>query len=231
MAACRAWTFTVVALLLAGSVTLPAGGDDQPRRRRPIARGTQQPCTDNAPRVIDDIYQQVLDRSADESSAPITQDLAGGRKTVRQTVAELAKSAEYKERFLWRPAVEQLYRRLLGRDADPEGLRVFTDKASREGLGSVARDIMQSDEYRRRGSNATALRDDGTDFEPAVRSLYIHILARDPDEAGLRSLSDLASQQGFDAAIDRMINSEEYMRQYGEDGVPGRGARFCRSQL
>lgn len=232
MSGSSATIVALVALLFANGTALAGEESDQWRRRRPVPRGTsgrQQPCTDNAPRVIDDIYQQVLERSADQSSAALTQDLAGGRKTVRATVAELAKSAEHKERFFWQPAVQNIYRRLLGRDPDPEGMRVFTDKARNQGIESVARDIMASDEYKQRGGSSTQAVDDRAAYEPGVRSLYRHVMGREPDEGGLRSLIELASMYGIDAVVDHMIASEEYTRLYGDDAVPGRAARYCGS--
>jgi hypothetical protein len=242
-----------------------------------FAAQQQQNCISSAPQVVDDIYQQVLERSADPASAELTQALAAGRMTVRDVVARVAKSPEYAERFFWQPvvsalytqvmrrdpsqqelrdttadlaaghrrlpdviarvarraarddeeAVRLLYRRLLGRDADPDGLRTYTEMARRDGIEAVGRDIVASAEYQQRTRGAEVPRDDAAAYERAVRSLYRHVLARDPDPEGLRDLTRVAANDGLDAVVDRLVNSREYQRSYGDNVVPGRGVRYC----
>ena len=253
---------------------------------RAVRRGTPPPsataaaqgnCIASAPQVVDDVYQQVLERPADQASAGLAQELAAGRVTVRDIVAQVAKSPEHAERFYWQPiisavyrqvmkrdanqqelretaanlaagqrqlpdviarvarraadndedAVRILYRRLLGREADPEGLRGFTDQARREGIESVARDLVASAEYKQRAGSAGVLGEDTAAYEAAVRALYRHVLGRDPDPNGLRSLTQVAAGRGFDAVVDRMVASSEYERLFGNNVVPGRGVRYC----
>lgn len=239
--------------------------------------GQQGDCVSSAPKVVDDIYQQVLERSADEASASLTQDLAAGRATVREIVARVAKSDEHEERFFWQPlvrniyqqvmrrepneqelrdtasalaagrrqpaevvarvaaratnndeeAVRILYRRLLGREADEQGLRGFTDLARREGIEAVARDMIASPEYKQRAGTSGIPGQDAALYQSAVRSLYRHVLGRDPDPDGLEDLTRIAMGSGFDAVIDRMIASSEYTQMYGDDTVPGRRIRYC----
>ena len=198
-------------------------------RRDPATSGTtgRQDCTASAPQVVDDVYQQVLERSADEASGAMTQALASGRMTVRDVVRELATSPEHAERFFWQPSVQNLYRTLLGRDADPEGLQVFTAKARTSGLGAAQRDIMASPEYQQKGTSAGAPTDSTAAYEAGVRSLYRHLLGRDPDPVGLRDLTQTAMRNNFDAVIDRMLTSAEYQRLVGDNGVPGRTITYC----
>lgn len=256
-------------------------GRQQPRPAvpRPAERvgtsGLRQDCTSNPAQIVDDVFQQVLERPADPASASMTQALASGSMTVRQIVAQVAKSPEHAEKIFWQPmvstiyrqvlnrdpdaqelrqtatdlasgrrqlhdviartaeragrgdeeAVRILYRRLLGREADPQGLRGFTDLARREGLEAVAREIIASPEYRQQSRAASS--QDAAAYEDAVRSLYRHVLGRDPDPAGIRDLTQVAMARGFDAVVDRMIGSAEYERLYGDDVVPGRGVRYC----
>lgn len=255
----------------------------RPRRRwdpPPPATNSadQQNCTTSAPQVVDDIYQQVLERPADQASAGFSQELASGRATVRDIVARVAKSDEHADRFFWQPlvsaiyrrilhrepspeelrdtasqlalgqrqlpeviartaaratdnqedAVRILYRRLLGREADEQGLRAFTDLARREGIEAVARDIVASREYRQHTGASGVRPEDAAIYEAAVQSLYRHLLGRDPDPAGLQHLTRVAMASGFDAVIDRMIGSSEYAQLFGSNTVPGRGrARYC----
>jgi hypothetical protein len=227
--------------------------------------------------VVDDIYKQVLERPADQSTAPLTQALAAGRMSVRDIVARVAKSPEHAERFFWQPvvsavyqqilqrppsdeelrlgssflsagrgrllefvartatraannkedAVRILYQRLLGRDPDPAGLRIYTEMAERDGIEAVATSIVNSREYGERTGADRVPNQDVTAYERAVQSLYRHVLGRDPDPAGLRDLTRIAATNGFDGVVDRMVRSAEYERLFGDNGVPGRNTRYC----
>ena len=233
-------------------------------------------CESNAARIVDEIYQQVLERSADQASAGMTQSLASGQATVRDIVAQLAKSEEHAGRYFWRPvttsvyrqvlnrepneeelrqtsselesgqrqlidvigltarraansdeeAVRILYRRLLGREADEQGLRGFTELARREGIEAVARDIVASPEYQHKGGRS-ALHIDDVAWENAVKALYRHVLDRDADAAAVRSFSRIAADQGFGAVVDAIVTGADYDRLYGNNVVPGRGSRYC----
>jgi hypothetical protein len=262
-------------------------GDVRGGRRRAIDRnpapssgGTAgQDCTSSAAQVVDDVYQQVLERPADQSTAQLTQDLAAGRITVRQIVAQVAKSSEHAERFFWQPivsavyrqvmrreptqeeirlgaadlasapgrlpefvartatravnnnqdAVRVLYQRLLGRDPDESGLRVYTEMAQRDGIEAVARSIVNSAEYRQAAGSGRVANADLAAYENAVKSLYRHLLGRDPDPAGLRDLTRIAVERSFNLVVDRMVASQEYTQLYGDHVVPGRNSRYCGS--
>jgi hypothetical protein len=204
-------------------------GQNRRNPRSPIAApATTAECVSNPARVVDDVYQQVLERSADEASAGMTQALASGRMTVRDIVAQVAKSPEHGEQFFWKPAVSALYRRLLGREADAEGLESFTQLARRDGLQAVDRAIVYSPEFAQRGKPIAMANGYESEYQAGVRSLYRHVLGRDPDPAGLADLTRIAERQGFDAVVDRMVASAEYMQLYGTDVVPGRPVRYCR---
>lgn len=192
-----------------------------------MGTSAQGDCVSSAPRLVDDIYQQVLERSADRSSASLTEGLASGRLTIRDVVRQVASSSEHADRFFWQPAVRALYERLLGREPDPQGLRTYTEMASKEGIPAVRRAIMASAEYKHRGGANATTSEETSAYEAGVRSLYRHLLGRDADPVGLRDLTAIAARDGFDAVIDRIISSEEYGRLYGDDVVPGRGARYC----
>jgi hypothetical protein len=263
---------SVRVLAIALLVFLPAGWSAAANQAQ-----RQRDCVTNPAQVVDDIYQQVLERPADTASAGLTQALESGRLTVRDIVLQVAKSEEHARRFYWQPivgevyrqvlgrtatdaelregatrlssdgstlpefiahtatraanneegAVRILYRRLLGRDPDPAGLNAFTDLSQRRGIEAVAREIVASPEYRRRAGAGGLPTEDLAAYESAVRSLYRHLLGRDPDPAGLRNLTRIAAAQGAEAVIDRMITSPEYARQYGTDQVPGRNVRYC----
>jgi Ca2+-binding EF-hand superfamily protein len=120
----------------------------------PSTTWAQQPCTSDARRVVDEIYRHMLERGADPASAGWVTRLETGT-TVRAIVREIAKSSEHAQRF-YNPsegavaherAVATLYRHILGRQADPGGLRTFTQAAMNEGLGAVVDAIVNSTEY------------------------------------------------------------------------------------
>ena len=239
----------------------------------PIAARAQ--CSPNAAQVVDDVYQQILERPADPAAGRFVQALGTGELSVRDVVAAVAKSDEHRVRFFLRPvvigvyremmrrdpspaelqsaaseldgggesvdhfvahtalravnnrpdAVRMLYVMLLGREPDPIGLRNYTEAAQQQGLEAVAESLMQSQEYRARTRDNTAM------FEPGVRALYQHLLGRQPDPSGLQQSMQLASVYGLDAVVDRIIGSREYLQQFGQDAVPGRRPmRFCGSE-
>ena len=252
---------TLPALLLILLVNAPAFG--------------QEPCVTSAPQVVDDVYQQVLERSADQGSAELSQRLASGQLVVRDVVGILANSQEYASRFFWpsivveayrqileRPptgeemriatsalashqlttetlvadlatraanndpeSIRVIYRRLLGRDPDPEGLNAYRQLAQRDGLTAVTRRIVSSPEYRAR---AMANPQNMSAYAQSVRAMYRHLLDREADPEGLRALSELALVYGPKGPIDRMLGSAEYRDKFGGYGIPGRdGATFC----
>jgi len=138
----------------------------------PSAASAQQPCTTDARRVVDELYRHMLERGADPGSAGWVTRLQSGT-TVREIVRELAKSTEHSQRF-YNP-----------------------------GEGAVA-------------------------HERAVANLYRHILGRQADPAGLSALTQTAMNQGLEAVVDRIVNSREYNQTLGDWGVPGSGGiRYC----
>jgi hypothetical protein len=240
------------------------------------------PCTNNAGEIVDALYRQILERAPDNSSSALVQQLATGRGTVRQAVAELARSPEHRAR-LWEPIVEStfrqvrnaapdrehvqsvarnlaegrqtlddvaiafaaeevqsqnpdtsvivMYRRLLGRDPAEADVAHFKERLQREGPQAVAATLVASPEYRERfGRNAVPSQ--GTSpYEPSVRALYLHLLGRDADPQGLTLFTRMISESGFDAAIDQILSSAEYREKYGEQGVPGGTMRYCRGPV
>ena len=66
----------------------------------PAVASAQQPCTTDARRVVDEIYRQVLERSAGNSNPGMVDRLASGQATVRDLMREVAGSTEHIERFL-----------------------------------------------------------------------------------------------------------------------------------
>ncbi len=169
------------------------------------------------------VYRQMLNREPSQQELQqASSDLAGGRRQLIDVIGRSARRAANTDE----EAVRILYRRLLGREADEAGLRGFTEQARRDGIESVARDIAASAEYRQRTGSAGVHIDDAA-YESAVRSLYRHLLGRDPDGGAAQTFARTAASSGFEAVVDAIVNSAEYQQRYGTDVVPGRGVRYC----
>jgi hypothetical protein len=123
----------------------------------PSVAAAQQPCTTDGRQVVNELYRHMLERQADAGSAHWVQQLESGRMTVREVVRSIATSPEYTERFFYAESGEntpyersvgRLYRHLLGRQPDPDGLRVFARAAQQSGPEAVIDRIVNSNEYR-----------------------------------------------------------------------------------
>jgi hypothetical protein len=120
----------------------------------PALASAQQPCTTDARHVVNEVYRHVLERSADRGSDAFVQRLARGDGTVREIVRDVAKSSEHTQRFAaggnreaQERAVANLYRHILGRQADPDGLRAHADGMAASGVGAVVDSLVNSGEY------------------------------------------------------------------------------------
>ena len=112
----------------------------------------QQPCTTDAGQVIEQVYRQVLERSADPG-ASVWVDRLSSRTTVREIVRGIAKSPEHLERFGSQSRdnmVVDVYRHLLNRGPDPEGMKNATIFLSMRGSASLIDQLVDSPEYRER---------------------------------------------------------------------------------
>jgi Ca2+-binding EF-hand superfamily protein len=119
----------------------------------PAVATAQQPCTTDARSVINVVYQHVLERGADNASGALSDRLDRGTVTVRELIREVAKSREHLSRFLQGQSHEQgvtvLYRHLMGREPDPEGMRAYTAILKNQGVSQAIDGLLNSDEYRR----------------------------------------------------------------------------------
>lgn len=176
--------------------------------------------------LVTDIYRQTLRRSPspDEEQAAMRQ-LATG-----VPVSGLMARIEARTAGSHQQAVQMLYRRLLGREPDPDGLRVHVAIAERDGIDAVMRSIMNSPEYRARAGQRGTERDDVTLYSTGVAMLYRHMLNRRPDPEGLAAMTQLAAVYGLPEVAHRLGNSREYLERWGDQAVPGNGGiRFCGS--
>jgi hypothetical protein len=127
-------------------------------------------------------------------------------------------------------AIQQIYRALLSRDVDPEGLQHWSSVALQaNSLEPVISGIVTSEEYRsgQERSGASYLRDvapfsgysdsvpytaaSGLDFATAVQQIYRALLGRDAEPKGLEYWSSVTAQaNSLDPVLTGVITSEEY---------------------
>jgi Ca2+-binding EF-hand superfamily protein len=113
-----------------------------------------QECTADARRIVDAIYQQVLERASNGEGAEKVAQLQRGQVTVRQIVLEFAKSTEHRQRFLPgggqqdpQGAVTYLYKHILARAPDPNGLRSYSAEVLKGYADGTADELSNSVEY------------------------------------------------------------------------------------
>ena len=112
----------------------------------------QQPCTPDARQVIEQVYRQVLERSADPGASVWIDRLSRGT-TVREIVRGIAQSPEHLQRFGSQSRenmVVDVYRHLLNRGPDPEGMKNAGIFVTMRGSASLVDQLVDSPEYRER---------------------------------------------------------------------------------
>lgn len=124
-----------------------------------------------------------------------------------------------------RRVVDELYRHMLERAADPGSATWVNRLQSGTTVREIVREIAKSSEHAQRfynpGEGAVA-------HERAVAALYRHILGRQPDPGGLRTYTQIAMNQGLGPVVDSIVSSREYDQNFGDFGVPGSGGiRYC----
>jgi hypothetical protein len=98
------------------------------------------------------VYRQVLERSADPG-ASVWVDRLSNRTTVREIVRGIAQSPEHLQRFGSQSRdnmVVDVYRHLLNRGPDPEGMKNAGIFVTMRGSASLVDQLVDSPEYRER---------------------------------------------------------------------------------
>jgi hypothetical protein len=116
----------------------------------PCIAAAQQPCTTDARQVVEQAYRQILERSTDPAASASIDSLSRGT-TVREIVRTLARSSEHLQRFgnqARENAVVDMYRHLLNRGPDPEGLKNAVNLVNRRGIVPLIDQLVDSPEYR-----------------------------------------------------------------------------------
>jgi Ca2+-binding EF-hand superfamily protein len=119
-----------------------------------------------------------------------------------------------------RHVVDELYRHMLERKADPGSDAWVNRLQSGSTVREVVHAIVDSPEHMQRFYNPS---EGAVANERAIANLYRHILGRQPDAAGLRAATDMAARSGLHAVAHAILDSDEYNRTLGDWGVPGSG--------
>jgi Ca2+-binding EF-hand superfamily protein len=121
--------------------------------------------------------------------------------------------------------VDAIFRQVLERPVGGDGTELAAQlSAGRTSVQEIVRAIAKSEEHRRR-----FMSDPGPNGRvAAVTALYQHLLARAPDDAGLRS--HLQAAGDLTRIVDVILASPEYQRRFGADVVPGAETRYCPDQ-
>jgi len=120
-----------------------------------------------------------------------------------------------------RRVVDEIYRHLLERAPD-QGSATWVDRLTTNGMTvrEVVREIAKSPEHLQRWGNESR--------ESVARTLYRHILNREPDAAGQQTAVETMRRRGVTAVIDQFVNAPEYQQKFGDWGVPGSsGVNYC----
>lgn len=148
--------------------------------------------------IVTGFYQDTLGRGPDASGlAYWTNQIATGKASVAKVASLFYASSEYftttgrRNTSTW---VNDLYVKLLGRQADPGGLTYWVGIATSKGRGTVAFSMYQSQESR----------------QARTTKLYQMLLGRRPDQAGLLYWAGKLRTQGDLALAVNLAGSSEY---------------------
>jgi len=119
-----------------------------------------------------------------------------------------------------RLVVDEIYRHVLERAPDA-GSAAWVDRLnSGTTVREVVRGIAKSPEHIQRfGTEAR---------ESVVRTMYRHLLNREPDPQGQRDGVNTVARRGVPVVIDSLIDSPEYQQKFGDSQVPSSsGVNYC----
>jgi len=153
---------------------------------------------------IEELYQLRLNRFADDGGMGNWQGILFGRG--RRAVLEGILRSDEALGFV----VNDLYVKLLGRQADQGGLNGFVASLRNGGtLEQVITSIATSPEFQTR---AAQLGGTGMQQEPLIRTLYLTLLDRDATDQEVANAVSAAKVSGVAAVVDGIVRSEEFRR-------------------
>jgi Ca2+-binding EF-hand superfamily protein len=186
----------------------------------PAAVSAQQPCTTDARLIVAEVYQKVLERAYDRGGGQFVNRLNRGEMSVKDVISEVAKSREHTQKFLSgdrEAAVTALYKHLLGRQPDPDGLKAHVVGANTHGFPAVIDALLASDEYQQKvgdhGVPGSNLRYCGTNLTSSGRNNQIRFAGMDRNNDGTITSEEWnGSRESFivhDWNGDNLLSGEE----------------------
>jgi hypothetical protein len=157
--------------------------------------------------IIDRAYREVLDRPADPEGLHRYRDRVMREGwSERQVIEQLQRSSEARA-IKADDAINKIYREVLGRPADPQGLAHYRAKW-REGWtqGQIREDLRRSHEGR-----DNRIRD-------AIVRAYREVLGREPDPSGYATYEKLMRERGYTERDVRraLTGGDEYRQKMGK---------------
>lgn len=168
-----------------------------------VVRQPPRPRLDRrtAEMLVERAYREVLDRPADPDGLRRYRDrLMYEGWTERQVIEQLQRSAEARS-IKADEAISKIYREVLGRDPDPNGLAHYRAKW-RQGWtqGQIREDLRRSHESRDRR------------IQEVITRAYREVLGREPDPEGFANYARLMRERGYTERDIRraLMGGEEY---------------------
>jgi hypothetical protein len=165
-----------------------------------------------ATELLRDLYLGILNREPDPQGTAAYIGKPNRICPPVTVITSLIDSEEFQRRSFARFApdvVRSLYRGILGREAEPGGLDIYTQKFIVDHkLDGVVSSLIGSDEFRRKNFA-------GLSLEDLVKSFYRAILKRNPETAGLNRYKSLLSKtRAPELVLNELIDSPEFHRNY-----------------
>ncbi|MFM9031422.1 MAG: DUF4214 domain-containing protein, partial [Opitutaceae bacterium] len=174
-----------------------------PPPRAPVIVAPPRPRIDRrtAEMIVDRAYREVLDRPADPEGLRRYRDrIMFEGWSQRQMIEQLQRSDEARA-INPDVAIKRMYREILGRDPDPNGLAHYRSKW-RQGWtqGQIRADLHRSREGQ------------GNQIRDVITRAYRDVLGRDPDPAGYANYERLMRERGYTERDIRraLMNGDEY---------------------
>ncbi|MFM8618893.1 MAG: DUF4214 domain-containing protein [Opitutaceae bacterium] len=171
--------------------------------RAPVIVAPPRPRIDRrtAEMIVDRAYREVLDRPADPEGLRRYRDrIMFEGWSQRQMIEQLQRSDEARA-INPDVAIKRMYREILGRDPDANGLAHYRSKW-RQGWtqGQIRADLQRSREGQ------------GNQIRDVITRAYRDVLGRDPDPAGYANYERLMRERGYTERDIRraLMNGDEY---------------------
>jgi len=160
-----------------------------------------------APQLVQATYQGLLERAPEpEALTSYSQGLAAGRN-LGALLSEITHSQEFHEKTLAALAPELVraaFQGILEREPEPKALASCAESlTARKDLGGLLRELVHSEEFRRKSLAALA--------PELVRAAFQGVLEREPEPTALASYAEsLAAKKDLGALLRELIRSKEF---------------------